>query len=106
MFGVIGSWIGLILVILVLIAQFYIAIWPIGGMSDDPAKVATVFFKTYLALPVVMLCYIVGYIWKRTTPQRAHEIDLDVSASSSFFLSLQNRPSKLINLSLLLVDWP
>ncbi|KAG8818558.1 hypothetical protein FRC19_010564 [Serendipita sp. 401] len=77
MFGVWGSWIGLILVVIVLIAQAYIAIWPIGGMSDDPKEVATVFFQTYLALPVVIACYAVGYLWKRTTPQRAHEIDLD-----------------------------
>ena len=79
MFGVWGSWAGLILVILVLIAQFYIAISPIGGTSSNPGDVATAFFQSYLALPVVVLFYIVGYAWKRTTPQRAHQIDLDVS---------------------------
>ena len=79
MFGVWGSWAGFILVILVLIAQFYIAISPIGGTSSNPGEVATAFFQSYLALPVVVLFYIVGYAWKRTTPQRAHQIDLDVS---------------------------
>lgn len=76
-FGVVGSWIGLVLVVLVIIAQFYIALWPIGGMSDVPGEVATTFFKTFLALPVVMVCYLIGFLWKRTTPQKAHEIDLD-----------------------------
>jgi amino acid transporter len=79
MFGAWGSWAGLILVILVLIAQFYIAVSPLQGMSSDPSEVATTFFQAYLALPVVVLFYVIGYAWKRTTPQRAHQIDLDVS---------------------------
>ncbi|KIM23647.1 hypothetical protein M408DRAFT_252628 [Serendipita vermifera MAFF 305830] len=82
MFGVWGSWIGLILVFLVLLAQGYIAIWPIDGMSSDSATVAENFFKVYLALPVVIACYVIGYVWKRTTPQRAHEIDLDTGRKS------------------------
>jgi amino acid transporter len=82
MFGVWGSWIGLILVFLVLLAQGYIAIWPVGGQSSDPNVVATNFFQVYLALPVVIACYIIGYVWKRTTPQRAHEIDLDTGRKS------------------------
>ena len=79
MFGISGSWAGLTLVILVLIAQFYIAISPVGGMSSNPSEVAVSFFQSYLALPVVVLFYIIGYVWKRTTPQGAHQIDLDVS---------------------------
>ena len=82
MFGVWGSWIGLILVVLVLLAQGYIAIWPVGGQSSDPNAVATNFFQVYLALPVVIACYIIGYVWKRTRPQRAHEIDLDTGRKS------------------------
>jgi yeast amino acid transporter len=31
----------------------------------------------YLAVPVMMAFYIVGYAWKRSLPQRAHEINLD-----------------------------
>ncbi|KAG6859934.1 hypothetical protein C0995_001763, partial [Termitomyces sp. Mi166 len=65
--GVWGSWFGIILLVLVLIAQFYIAIWPVGGMSDDPKKVAETFF-----------CY----IWKRTLPKAIDEIDLDTGRKS------------------------
>ena len=79
MFGVWGSWLGLGLLFLVLVAQFYIAISPISGTPSTPGEVASNFFQSYLALPVVVLFYIIGYVWKRTTPQRAQEIDLDVS---------------------------
>jgi len=88
MFGVWGSWAGLILVILVLIAQFYIAISPIGGTPSNPTDVAITFFQSYLALPVVVLFYVIGFAWKRTTPQRAHQIDLDVSCFLFFARSL------------------
>lgn len=43
--GTVGSWFGLILVGLVLIAQFYVAVWPLGGRDPDPAKAAEGFFK-------------------------------------------------------------
>jgi len=71
-FGVTGSWIGLILIVLVFIAQFYTAIWPVGEKGS-----AETFFKAYLALPIVLALWIGGYIWKRERPRRSHEIDLD-----------------------------
>jgi len=40
------------------------------------------FFAVYLAFPVMILFYIIGYVWKRTLPQRAHEIDLDTGRKS------------------------
>ncbi|KAJ2917582.1 hypothetical protein MD484_g2837, partial [Candolleomyces efflorescens] len=80
--GVYGSWFGVTLIVLVLIAQFYIAIWPIGGMPDSPRETAESFFATYLAVPVMILFYVIGYAWKRTLPQRAHEIDLDSGRKS------------------------
>ncbi|SCV70775.1 BQ2448_3537 [Microbotryum intermedium] len=58
--GIYGSWFGLILVILVLIAQFYVAIWPIGGMETDPKTAAETFFKVYLALPVLLFFWVTG----------------------------------------------
>jgi amino acid transporter len=80
--GVWGSYFGLVFIALVLIAQFYIALWPIGGMADDGKAVAEGFFKAYLAVPVVGALTIGGYIWKRTKPLKAMEIDLDVSVRS------------------------
>ncbi|KAF7887628.1 hypothetical protein EAF00_009922 [Botryotinia globosa] len=55
MFGTIGSWIGLGLVILCLVAQFYVALFPIGGKPEVEA-----FFQAYLAAPIVIL-FFVGY---------------------------------------------
>ncbi|EAU86568.1 amino-acid permease inda1 [Coprinopsis cinerea okayama7 len=81
--GVYGSWFGVILVILVLIAQFYVALFPLNYDPDrTPGDVAEGFFASYLALPVMIMFYIIGYAWKRTLPQRAHEINLDSGRKS------------------------
>lgn len=70
--GVAGSWCGLGLVILVLIANLYIAIFPIGGSPS-----AENFFLNYLALPIVIVFYIIGFVIFRTRPLGVHEMDLD-----------------------------
>ncbi|KAL1639224.1 Amino-acid permease inda1 [Diplodia intermedia] len=71
--GVYGSWIGFILVVLVLIAQFYTAVWPLGGGVND----AEGFFQDYLALFVVIFFWICGYFWKRTGWLKLSQIDVD-----------------------------
>lgn len=70
-FGVIGSWFGLILNILCLIAQFYIAIFPIGASPSAEA-----FFQAYLAAPILVIFYVVWKIWKKTPFMRPSTIDL------------------------------
>ncbi|CAG8980588.1 hypothetical protein HYALB_00002586 [Hymenoscyphus albidus] len=55
MFGTTGSWIGLGLNILCLIAQFYVSLFPIGGQPDAKA-----FFENYLAAPIV-IAFFIGY---------------------------------------------
>jgi len=58
-FGVTGSWIGLFLNCICLAAQFYIALFPIGG--DPPS--ADAFFQAYLAAPIV-IAFFIGYkLW-------------------------------------------
>jgi yeast amino acid transporter len=71
-FGVYGSWIGVILIALVLVAQFYTAITTIDGDVGD----AEGFFKSYLALPVVLLFWACGYFWKREGWLRTSQIDV------------------------------
>ncbi|KAJ9657499.1 Amino-acid permease inda1 [Neophaeococcomyces mojaviensis] len=73
LFGVTGSWIGLVLVFIALIAQFFVAIAPPGGGLND----AEGFFKSYLALPVVIVFWIGGYAWKRQGWVKIDQIDLD-----------------------------
>lgn len=72
--GVYGSYLGLILIVLVLIAQFYVAIAPPG---QDELNTAEGFFKSYLALFVVALFWVIGYFWKRTGWLRTHQMDVD-----------------------------
>ncbi|KAF5376599.1 hypothetical protein D9757_009590 [Collybiopsis confluens] len=79
--GAWGSWLGLILVILVLIAQFYVGLFPVGGVPNASERVQN-FFQAYLAAPIVLAFWIIGYLWKRTTPWRAHQIDLDTGRKS------------------------
>jgi len=67
-FGVTGSWIGLILVIIVLIATFYTAVQPLDAES---------FFKSYLAFFVVLAFYFIGWVWKRSAWKTLAQIDVD-----------------------------
>ena len=86
-FGVWGSWVGLSLVVLLLIAQvrsstlfkttsdtsqFYVAIFPVGREGT-----AEGFFKAYLSVPIVILFWFVGYIWKGKSVLKIYEIDVD-----------------------------
>lgn len=70
--GVIGSWIGFAINVLVMIAQFWVALFPIGGKPN-----ASSFFQSYLAAPIVFALFICYKIWKKTKFVRLHEIDID-----------------------------
>jgi amino acid transporter len=71
--GVYGSWLGLAIIFLVLIAQFYTAISPIGASVGT----AEGFFKAYLALPVVLFFWACGLLWKRKAWLRSADLDVD-----------------------------
>ena len=58
--GLIGSWYGVILNSLVVIAQFWIALFPIGGSPN-----AYDFFETYLSVFVILAFWFGHKIWKR-----------------------------------------
>jgi yeast amino acid transporter len=74
--GLIGSWIGFILNVLVLIAQFWTAAWPIafGTLTSDER--AQTFFLNFLAAPVVIACYVPYKIYFKTPFMRVDNIDL------------------------------
>lgn len=72
-FGVAGSWVGLILCVVVLAFQFFKSICPPKGGYGD----AQSFFKDMLALPMVIFFWLCGYIWKRTGWIRIDQIDVD-----------------------------
>ncbi|KAK4055517.1 Amino acid permease [Microbotryomycetes sp. JL201] len=84
--GVYGSWFGVGLICLVLIAQFYIAVWPLGDQPTGTAA-AESFFKVFLAVPVIIAVWIISFIWKRTLPVKISEIDIDTGRKS--FLTVE-----------------
>ncbi|CAK7211455.1 Amino-acid permease inda1 [Sporothrix curviconia] len=71
--GVYGSYLGLALNIIVLLAQLFTAIAPVGGGVND----ASGFFQSFLAFPLVIAFWIGGYIWKRRGWLRTSQIDVD-----------------------------
>lgn len=66
--GVYGSWLGFILCIIVLAATFYNAVQPLD---------AEAFFMNWLAVPVIIFFWIVGFVWKRTGWLKLNQIDVD-----------------------------
>ncbi|KAK2861249.1 hypothetical protein FQN49_004394 [Arthroderma sp. PD_2] len=77
-FGVWGSWFGLIFVGLVFIAQFYTAVWPLGGgINANGTNDAKGFFKAYLAVPVVLLFWVCAYFWKGEGWLKLRDVDVD-----------------------------
>ncbi|EFY89870.1 Amino-acid permease inda1 [Metarhizium acridum CQMa 102] len=73
-FGVWGSWVGLVLCVVVLAAQFFTAIAPPGKTGLNTAKG---FFKSYLAFPILIAFWVGGFVWKRTGWLRLDQIDVD-----------------------------
>ncbi|KAH3682613.1 hypothetical protein WICPIJ_006422 [Wickerhamomyces pijperi] len=72
--GLYSSWFGLVLNILVLIAQFYTALFPIGAEPN-----ANDFFQAYLSFPIILVMYLGHKIWTRNWKIyiRGKDIDLD-----------------------------
>lgn len=75
-FGVIGSYIGLFLNIVCLMATFYSALYP----SSDATPDASVFFQSYLALPIVIALYIFWKVYSREWRMYIPVEDIDVDA--------------------------
>jgi amino acid transporter len=75
--GAVGSWIGLIAFILILVAQIWVALDPVGSASTTSLEVATNFFEAYLAAPVTLLFYLYYKIVYKTRMVKIAEIDLD-----------------------------
>lgn len=79
--GVWGSYLSAGLIILILIAQFYSAVWPIGE-APKGREAAEGFFMIWLSLPVILAMYGISWACIRTWPKRAIDIDLDTGRKS------------------------
>ncbi|KAJ6045290.1 uncharacterized protein N7446_012154 [Penicillium canescens] len=103
-FGVVGSYVGLSLNILCLIATFYVSVWPPGSSPN-----AGYFFEQYLAAPLVLALYL---FWKVFTKQwrmwvPLQEIDLQAGLRTELLSgdedietlwTWKNFPMKLVRL--------
>jgi amino acid transporter len=74
--GVYGSYLGFTFNVLVLIAQFWTAAWPIGYAEMSASALVSSWFMAYLAVPVVLLFYIPYKIIYKTPFVRSHNMDL------------------------------
>lgn len=74
--GLTGATIGFILNVLVILAAFYNAAWPIGEGSKDGKERANDFFESMISLPIVIFIFIVHKIWTRSRFVRFNEIDV------------------------------
>lgn len=74
-----GSYLGATLVSLIIISQFYIAVWPVhdGSEPTTPRAKAEYFFQIYVSVPILIAMWLAFWLWGgRTRPLRASEIDL------------------------------
>ncbi|EFQ29285.1 amino acid permease [Colletotrichum graminicola] len=74
--GVVGSWCGLIMNLLVLVAQFWVGAFPVGWEKWEPEAVARNFFLRYAAFPIVVIMYVVHKFYFRTTIVRVKDMDV------------------------------
>lgn len=74
--GVIGSWIGFIFNVLVLVAQFWTGAWPTEYSNLSAAGQTQNFFLAYLAAPIILIFYTVYKFYYKTKIVRIHDMDL------------------------------
>ena len=74
-FGVIGSWIGVFLNMICLMAAFYSALFPVGGSPN-----AESFFQQYLAAPLIFAFYLGWKLWTRDWVWFIKARDMDVTS--------------------------
>ena len=92
--GVIGSWVGFVFNVLVLVAQFWTGIAPVpnqdGTQVTGAAALTKNFFADYLAVPIVLLFYIVYKTLYKTRVMRSKDMDLKTGARQLDWRGLQS----------------
>ncbi|PNY23603.1 General amino-acid permease GAP1 [Tolypocladium capitatum] len=75
--GVLGSYVGLTLNVLVLAAQFWVGAFPTGWENMDGHLVAQNFFRKYMGVPIIVAFYLSHKIFYRTSYVRVRDMDVD-----------------------------
>lgn len=76
--GVIGAYYGLIMNIVILALQFWLAVWPLGK-----APSALQFFQTYLGFIIVVVFYVVHKLWTKNWKFLVNVGDIDIDNGRS-----------------------
>ena len=71
-----GSWLGLIMNMLILVAQFWTGFAPIGYADMSASDLTKNWFELYLAAPIVIVFYLSFKFWYGTRIRRTNEIDI------------------------------
>ncbi|KYK58603.1 amino acid permease [Drechmeria coniospora] len=75
--GVLGSYCGLALNLLVLAAQFWVGAFPIGWEVLSASKIAQTFFLRYMGVPIVVTFYLSHKLLYGTKYVRIRDMDVD-----------------------------
>lgn len=75
--GVLGSYVGLGMNVLVLVAQFWVGAFPIGWREMSSRDLAESFFLKYMAAPIVASFYLCHKFYYWTTVVKIRDMDLD-----------------------------
>ncbi|OAQ72554.1 general amino-acid permease GAP1 [Pochonia chlamydosporia 170] len=75
--GVIGSYVGFILNVLVLIAQFWVGAFPIGWENMSASAVTQNFFLKFMGVPIIFFFYIFHKLFFRTRFVKVPDMDID-----------------------------
>ncbi|POS85487.1 hypothetical protein EPUL_002459, partial [Erysiphe pulchra] len=74
--GILGSYFGFFSLILVLVAQFWVAISPQGDNVQRATDRAIKFFGAYSPVPIIMILFFGYKLWYRTQCVDANDVDL------------------------------
>lgn len=80
--GVAGSWFAFVVNVLILFAQFWIALWPIGGGGSADAEN---FFQGYLGMVVAIIFYFAHKLWTKNWKLFIPAEDIDLVKGRKFF---------------------
>ncbi|RDA96024.1 hypothetical protein CP533_5805, partial [Ophiocordyceps camponoti-saundersi (nom. inval.)] len=75
--GVTGSYVGLALNLLVLVAQFWVGAFPVDWRSMPVDQLLRNFFLKYMGVPIIFLFYILHKLFYQTTYVRIQDMDVD-----------------------------
>lgn len=94
--GIIGSWYGVCVLFLVLVASFWTSLFPVGSSKAS----AETFFEGYLSLPILIVCYAGHKMYTRNWKLLVPPKDMDVYSGRKKVDIEHNRQEKQIEAEL------